>query len=57
MNTAAQSMRNQEALRETAIRLIAALGKDGAIFVCRSNYWHGILKLIESQTAVSSAPA
>ncbi|MGI9499626.1 MAG: hypothetical protein ACR2P3_06285 [Geminicoccaceae bacterium] len=57
MTPAARSIRDHEALRETATRLIAALGKEGAIFICRSNYWHGILKLIENQTTVSSTPA
>ncbi len=57
MSTAVQLKRSHEALSETAIRLVAALGRDGAIFVCRSNYWHGVLKLIESQATVSSAPA
>ncbi len=57
MSPAARSIQDHDALHQTAIRLIAALGRDGAIFVCRSNYWHGLLKLIESQTTVSSAPA
>lgn len=57
MDITARSVRDHEALRETAIRLIAALGKEGAIFVCRSNYWYGIQKLIENQPVVSSTPA
>ena len=27
------------------------LNKEAAIFVCRSNYWHGVLRLIEEQGA------
>ena len=57
MSPAARSTQTHDVLRETAIRLIAALGKEGAVFICRANYWHGVLKLIESQTTVSSAPA
>ena len=57
MNPAARSIQDHDALHQTAMRLISALGKEGAIFICRANYWHGILKLIENQTTVSSASA
>lgn len=49
MNASARSSRDHHALHETAARLIAAVGREAAIFVCRSNYWHGILRLIEDQ--------
>jgi len=40
-------------LRETAMRLIKALGVEMAIFICRSNYWHGVLKIIEELDATA----
>lgn len=57
MQPAPRSPRDDDALKETAARLIKALGVEGAIFVCRSNYWTGVLRLIESRLPVSSAPA
>lgn len=36
-------------LQETATRLIKALGVETAIYICRSNYWHGVQHLIEKQ--------
>ena len=47
MNDAFQTTSSEDALKETALRLIKALGVEGAIFICRSNYWHGVLRLIE----------
>ena len=52
MNPAARSYRDDEALEETALRLIEAVGVESAIFICRSNYWHGILRLIMDRSAV-----
>ncbi|MGI9435843.1 MAG: hypothetical protein ACR2Q4_13625 [Geminicoccaceae bacterium] len=49
MEIAARSSQQDEILQETASRLIDALGLEGAIFVCRSNYWHGVLRLIEAR--------
>ena len=49
MDASAASLPDHHALHETAARLIKALGKESAIFVCRSNYWHGVLRLIEDQ--------
>ncbi|MEM7045573.1 MAG: hypothetical protein AAF543_22410 [Pseudomonadota bacterium] len=57
MTTTSQTASTEDTLRETAKRLIETLGVDGAIFVCRSNYWHGVLRLIEERLPVSSAPA
>ena len=57
MTDAPQKTGSDDVLRETARRLIETLGVDGAIYVCRSNYWHGVLRLIESRLPVSSAPA
>ncbi len=57
MQPEAHLPQNDDALKETAARLIKALGVEGAIFVCRSNYWHGVLRLIENRLPVSSAPA
>lgn len=45
------------ALERTAARLTDALGVEAAMFICRSNYWHGVLRIIESRLPVSSAPA
>ena len=47
MNTTAPSFRDFDSLEETASRLIDAVGLKDAIFVCRSNYWHGILRIIQ----------
>ncbi|MGI9416254.1 MAG: hypothetical protein ACR2RA_00295 [Geminicoccaceae bacterium] len=47
MNHAFRTTNSDDVLKETALRLIKALGVEGAIFVCRSNYWHGVLRLIE----------
>lgn len=44
-------------LRETAMRLIKALGVEMAIFICRSNYWHGVLQLILDQKEKLAASA
>ncbi len=46
MNSTAAISRSDDALKESAARLIGALGVEGAIFICRSNYWHGILRHI-----------
>lgn len=46
MNATAPSFQDSDVLEATAARLIDALGLQGAIFVCRSNYWHGILRII-----------
>lgn len=42
----AQSSRHDETLQKTAARLIYILGLDGAIYACRSNYWHGVLRFV-----------
>ncbi|MEM8947776.1 MAG: hypothetical protein AAGA21_14365 [Pseudomonadota bacterium] len=57
MNSTSSPTSGDDALKETALRLIETLGVEGAIFICRSNYWHGVLRLIEARLAVSSAPA
>ena len=46
MSKTTRLSKSDTALQETATRLIEALGIEGAIFVCRSNYWHGVLRLI-----------
>lgn len=46
MDISSRSSRQDEMLQETAARLIDAVGIDSAIFVCRSNYWHGVLRLV-----------
>ncbi|NJO37879.1 MAG: hypothetical protein HC871_10025 [Rhizobiales bacterium] len=52
MNATARSLQGSDILEQTASRLIDALGLQGAIFVCRSNYWHGILRIVlRRQTA------
>ena len=44
-------------LKETALRLIEAMGAEMAIFICRSNYWHGVLKIVEElDLAAKSQP-
>ena len=49
MDTAVRFADDNEILRETATRLIDALGLEGAIYICRSNYWHGVLRLVMAQ--------
>ncbi len=46
MDISSQSSQQEEILQETAARLIDAMGIDTAIFICRSNYWHGVLRLV-----------
>lgn len=46
MATIAKSSQHHEALEETAARLIHILGLDNAIYACRSNYWHGVLRFV-----------
>lgn len=46
MHFKTRSSRDDEALQEAATRLVDALGVEDAIFICRSNYWHGVLRLI-----------
>lgn len=46
MDITARTSQQDEILEETATRLIDALGLEAAIFVCRSNYWHGVLRLV-----------
>ena len=46
MTMTARSCRNDEILQETAARLIHILGVDKAIYACRSNYWHGVLRFV-----------
>lgn len=42
-------LQDNDILQETATRLIEALGVETAIYICRSNYWHGVQHLIEMQ--------
>jgi len=51
MDSTMTLLKDNELLKETATRLIKALGVDMAIFICRSNYWHGVLQLILDQEA------
>ncbi len=44
-------IQDDEILQETATRLVKAMGVETAISVCRSNYWHGVLRLILDQRA------
>ncbi len=46
MEHSSRSSQQTDTLRETAARLIDAVGIDSAIFVCRSNYWHGVLRFV-----------
>ncbi|MDH3663528.1 MAG: hypothetical protein OEU92_26515 [Alphaproteobacteria bacterium] len=46
MKMTARTSRNDEILQETAARLIHILGVDKAIYACRSNYWHGVLRFV-----------
>jgi hypothetical protein len=46
MTMTVRSSRNDEILQETAARLIHILGVDKAIYACRINYWHGVLRFI-----------
>lgn len=55
MFPAARARRDEAALQDMATRLIDALGVEGAIFICRSNYWHGVLRLIMNRSASSLA--
>ncbi|MGI9450104.1 MAG: hypothetical protein ACR2QH_05620 [Geminicoccaceae bacterium] len=57
MNTTITLSKDNELLQETATRLIKALGVDMAIFICRSNYWHGVLQLILDQESSMTAAA
>ncbi|MGI9492595.1 MAG: hypothetical protein ACR2QF_09375 [Geminicoccaceae bacterium] len=57
MNTTITLSKDNELLQETATRLIEALGVEMAIFICRSNYWHGVMQLILDQEASSAAAA
>ena len=63
MNTMNRSPQSADMLQETASRLIDAVGLECAIFVCRSNYWHGVLRIIEERqnnlqvAAADSRPA
>ena len=46
MATTVQSSPHDEILQETAARLIHVLSLDHAIYACRSNYWHGVLRYV-----------
>ena len=46
MANTARTSRNDEILQETAAHLIHILGVDKAIYACRSNYWHGVLRFV-----------
>lgn len=46
MATAAHSSPHDEILQETAARLIHVLGLDDAVYACRSNYWHRVLRFV-----------
>ncbi|MEM9440878.1 MAG: hypothetical protein AAGA73_10575 [Pseudomonadota bacterium] len=46
MDISSKSSQQDMILQETAARLIDAMGIDTAIYICRSNYWHGVLRLI-----------
>jgi hypothetical protein len=39
---------NNGSLESLAASLIRALGIEGAIYTCRANYWHGVLKLVQA---------
>lgn len=49
MTDTAAFAQSHEILQETATRLIKALGVEMAIFICRSNYWHGVMKIIQER--------
>ena len=51
MDDTAPSARDDDALQATATRLVEALGIEDAVFVCRSNYWYGVLRLIMDRQA------
>ena len=42
-----QDRRRMEAL---AASLVASLGIEGALYVCRANYWHGVIPLLQAGT-------
>lgn len=46
MTSLADSSQSNDVLQETATRLINSLGPDSAIYICRSNYWSGVLRLV-----------
>ncbi|MEM9440387.1 MAG: hypothetical protein AAGA73_08080 [Pseudomonadota bacterium] len=46
MNSSACSLTQDEVLQERAARLIKVMGLDSAIYVCRSNYWGGVLRFV-----------
>lgn len=56
MNSTTAFSQKNDILQETATRLINALGVESAIYICRSNYWHGVLQLILDQKAGLAAP-
>ena len=51
MHSKAPALQDDQALQATATRLVEALGVEDAIFVCRSNYWYGVLRLIVDRQA------
>lgn len=57
MNNATTLLQGHDLLRETAARLIESVGVDMAIYICRSNYWHGMLNLILDPESRLTAPA
>ncbi len=57
MDSTMTLLNDNDLLQETAARLIKALGVDMAIFICRSNYWHGVLQLILDQKEKLAASA
>ncbi len=55
MNSTTTLRRENDILQETATRLINALGVETAIYICRSNYWHGVMQLILDREAGSTS--
>jgi hypothetical protein len=51
MESSAVLSQDNAILKETAVRLVKALGVETAISICRSNYWHGVMQLILDQQA------
>lgn len=57
MASISQSSQHNETLQKTAARLIYILGLDGAIYACRSNDWHGVLRFVLAyETSLDQQP-
>ncbi len=50
------SSRDEAVMQDLARRMIATLGREAAIDVCRSNLWFGIATKIEAVTDASARP-